>query len=139
LKQDVQVRAAHADQQKEVGRILAEFREQAKKWRTLANWGVGTLVVTSLFAMAMTAYLSTLLGGTTKFPAWAFITAIFVLALFALSPAVLLIIERPLKGIDEWKPTTTFTNQPVAKQSQAQEPEQPKPETPPATAAAAKR
>ncbi len=30
---------------------------------------------------------------------------IFVLALFAISPAVLLLLERPLKGLDSYSPT----------------------------------
>jgi hypothetical protein len=134
--QDVAIRTAHANQQSEVGLILGEFRKQAAKWRTLATWGVCILVITSLFAMAMTAYLATLLGGTTKLPAWAYITAIFVLALFAVSPAALLIIERPLKGIDEWKPETTFSNQPPAQPAAAAQPSATAAPTPTPTTAA---
>jgi hypothetical protein len=84
-------------------KLVAERRKQVQKWTQLALPGLIALAVTTVFGMAATAWLI-LLAGRGKISSWSLPAAIFVLALFAASPAVLLLRERPLKGIDEWKP-----------------------------------
>lgn len=96
----VALRKEAVKQQAEVTKMLAEFVTQLKKWTSLANWGLGFLIVTTLFGMAMTLWVIKL-ARDDKITDWAVPTAIFALALFAISPAVLLLRERPLKGLDE--------------------------------------
>lgn len=85
--------------------ILAEALKQSVAWRDLAKTGKRVLLVLTLFAAVIVGLLTHLLFGTNRLDPWAYSVAIFALAVFALSPAALLIIERPLKGIDEWTPT----------------------------------
>jgi hypothetical protein len=103
LLQDVELGRQAVAREQEAVELLRVFRGQASKWTALATWGVGLLLVTVSFGIAMTTWL-VLLAGERKISVWALPTAIFVLALFAISPAVLLIRERPLKGLDEWMP-----------------------------------
>jgi hypothetical protein len=84
-------------------RILDELIGQLTAWKRLAYVG----------ALALVAFL--VIGGLLAFDAfdlvrdgkmdgWSLPVALFALAVFIISPAMLLIRERPLKGIDEWKP-----------------------------------
>jgi hypothetical protein len=82
---------------------LEDFRAQVKKWTWLAGWAPYFLIATLLFAMAMTAWLIDV--AASKLDGWALAPAIFALALFAISPVVLLLRERPLEGIDKWMPS----------------------------------
>jgi hypothetical protein len=82
---------------------LGDLRAQVRKWTWLAGWAPAFLIVTLLFAMAMTAWLIDI--AAPNLDGWAVAPAIFVLALFAVSPAVLLLRERPLEGIDKWMPS----------------------------------
>jgi hypothetical protein len=85
--------------------MAGELVTQMGTWRSLARWGVGILVLTTLFSMVATALLLYWLGpGNDIEDEWVVIPLIFVLAVFAISPAVLLLLERPLEGIDKWMP-----------------------------------
>jgi len=101
---DVELKAALVTQQAVATEMLREVLVQMKKWTSLANLGAVLLVLTVLFAMAMTGWIIALAGDKT-ITDWALPAAIFALALFAISPAVLLLLQRPLKGIDEWTPS----------------------------------
>ena len=83
--------------------IASEMNSQFAKWRKIAGWGVGILIATVIFAAVAGAYVL-YWAAHDAIDDWAAATLIFVLALFAASPAVLLLRERPLKGIDEWMP-----------------------------------
>ncbi len=84
--------------------LAGETYEHMRKWRKIANWGLGALVATTLFSMVAVGYMLFELvhGGEVSDVAAPII--IFVLALFAISPAVLLLRERPLEGLDKWFP-----------------------------------
>jgi len=103
VEQDVELKKELLKQQSQVTQLLDEFVNHAREWRHLANTGNSFLIYLTVFATAVTGFLAYLLFDG-KLDAWAFPAAVFVLALFAISPAVLLIIERPLKGIDQWMP-----------------------------------
>ena len=103
VEQDVELKKELLKQQSQVTQLLDEFVNHAREWRHLANTGKSFLIYLTVFATAVTGFLAYLLFDG-KLDAWAFPAAVFVLALFAISPAVLLIIERPLKGIDQWMP-----------------------------------
>jgi hypothetical protein len=103
IRKDVELKTELLKQQAQVTQLLAEFLKQAQTWRILAATGKHFLVGLTLFATAVTGFLAFLVFDG-KLDPWAFPAAVFVLALFALSPAVLLMVERPLKGIDQWMP-----------------------------------
>ncbi len=84
--------------------LAGEALAHMQKWRSIADWGLAFLVATTVFSMAAAAYvLLKLMPGKEVSDAAAPII-IFVLALFAISPAVLLLRERPLEGLDKWSP-----------------------------------
>lgn len=84
--------------------ILEEGLEQMQEWRRLASLGKWMLIGASIFsALAIIGVL--LLAGFGKLGDVATPTVIFALALFAISPAVLLLRERPLEGLDKWTPS----------------------------------
>lgn len=84
--------------------IAGEMLAHMQKWRSIANWGIGALCVTTVFSMAAVAYTLLKLMPDGKISDAAAPIIIFVLALFAISPAVLLLRERPLEGLDKWSP-----------------------------------
>lgn len=84
--------------------LAGEMLEQMKKWRSIANWGLGFLVATTTFSMVAAAYVLLKLMPGKEVSDVAAPIIIFVLALFAISPAVLLLRERPLEGLDKWSP-----------------------------------
>jgi hypothetical protein len=84
--------------------LAGEMFEQMKKWRSIANWGLGFLVATTIFSMAAAGYVLLKLMPAKEISDVAAPIIIFVLALFAISPAVLLLRERPLEGLDKWSP-----------------------------------
>ena len=104
VRKDVELKSELLKQQAKVTALLDEFLRHAAAWRGLAQTGKHVLIGLTLFSCAVTGFLAFLLYDE-KLDPWAFTTAVFVLALFAISPAVLLIIERPLKGIDQWMPS----------------------------------
>jgi hypothetical protein len=83
--------------------VAKELVKQAKRWRALSVWGVIFLVVVLLFAGYVVVRLLDLVDDD-KIDGWELAIGIFALALFAISPAVLLIRERPLQGLDQWMP-----------------------------------
>lgn len=85
--------------------IAAEMLEQMRKWRSIAKWGLAALVVNSLVAIFALIYLFVHLIPDGKIGEVAAPIIIFALAVFAISPAMLLLRERPLEGIDKWSPS----------------------------------
>jgi len=83
--------------------LLQEVVEGMKKWRALANWAPWFLLGTVVFSAAMAAFAmwATYKG---KIDGLELAGIVFVLALFAISPVVLLLLERPLSGLDQWSP-----------------------------------
>jgi hypothetical protein len=116
VQKDVELKEELLRQQSQVTQLLAEFLKQAETWRGLAQTGKHFLVGLTFFAMAVTGFLAFLLFDN-KLDAWAFPAAVFALAAFAISPAVLLIIERPLKGIDQWMPSGKAQDDQAGKQT----------------------
>jgi hypothetical protein len=101
--QDVELKRKAVDQQQAAIDIFVTANAQMKKWTWLADWGVAILYLSVGFAIAMTVWLMILVGNKTV-SAWTLPAAVFAFALFAAAPAVLLLRERPLKGIDNWMP-----------------------------------
>jgi hypothetical protein len=84
--------------------LAREALEQMRKWRSIADVGLWVLGATTAFSMLATAYILLKLMPDDQVSDVAAPIMIFVLALFAISPAVLLLRERPLEGIDKWSP-----------------------------------
>jgi hypothetical protein len=103
-QEDVNLKKELIKQQGKVTAILDEALKQAVAWRDLAKTGRHVLIGLTLFGVVVVSLLTYLLFGDNRLDVWAYPVAVFALAVFALSPAALLIIERPLKGIDEWMP-----------------------------------
>ncbi len=104
-REDVFLKQERVKQQAIATVMLAEALKQSVAWRDLAKTGKRVLLALTVFAAVIVALLTHLLFRTTNsLDPWAYSVAVFALAVFALSPAALLIIERPLKGIDEWTP-----------------------------------
>jgi hypothetical protein len=83
--------------------MLEEAKEQMKVWKDLASLGRTLLMVAGGFsAVAIVGVL--VLAGFGKLGEVATPATIFALAVFAISPAVLLLRERPLEGLDKWTP-----------------------------------
>lgn len=99
-EQDVELRKQAVEGQQVVVEMLREFVVQLKKWTSLADSGLRILWVTVVFGIVATIALMVFLWAD-KISEWVIPTVIFALALFAISPAVLLLRERPLKGLDE--------------------------------------
>jgi hypothetical protein len=85
-------------------KLAEEMRLQMQKWRLIAKYGLWALAVTTLFAMTAISYMFMYLMPGGKVGEVAAPIIVFALALFAISPAVLLLRERPLEGLDKWSP-----------------------------------
>jgi hypothetical protein len=83
---------------------VAERVNHMKEWRRIAKWGVGILIATTAVAAWALRYLLTGPVEDGTMSGETFSLVVFVLALFAASPAMLLLLERPLKGLDSWSP-----------------------------------
>lgn len=83
---------------------FVEVSEQMKTWRSLAGLGKVMLVLATIFAAvgiaATIVFAERGKLGEVETP-----IIIFALAVFAISPAVLLLRERPLEGLDKWTPS----------------------------------
>lgn len=83
--------------------VAQELVTQMKRWRDLADWGKWALTIMLGLAVVGVGVLMYFLGDD-KVDGWEVALATFALALFVISPAVLLLRERPLKGVDQWMP-----------------------------------
>ncbi|BDZ65466.1 hypothetical protein [Agromyces mangrovi Wang et al. 2018] len=81
-----------------------EFIKQRRAWRSLSKWAPWLLLLMLLASIGLSIAVISLVGAG-RIDGWQGGLLIFVLALMAVSPATLLLIERPLQGIDSWKPT----------------------------------
>jgi hypothetical protein len=88
-----------------------EVLKHMKRWRRLSVIAMRFMVPGFIFAALMVAALFIELDRQ-RISAVLVPIVIFVLAIFAISPAVLLLVERPLKGMDEYpgKPDATETD-----------------------------
>ena len=84
----------------------AEYVQQRQKWRTLADYVPKILIGTLLASVVLTIGVLYLVS-TGAMDGWQAVMVIFVLAVAAVSPAVLLLVERPLAGIDAFQPNAT--------------------------------
>lgn len=82
----------------------AEINEHLKKWRELSNHVVVLLVGSSIVAGVFVLLLFGLVFFE-RINGWEMAVLAFVFALMAVSPATLLLVGRPLKGLDEWSPS----------------------------------
>jgi membrane protein implicated in regulation of membrane protease activity len=80
-----------------------EVRAGVKRWRELSEKGPLFLVIGGAFSAAM-VIVAFVLAGYGKIGDLALAGVVFALALFAVSPAVLLLLGRPLAGLDNWTP-----------------------------------
>ncbi len=81
----------------------AEYVEQRKRWRAISKWSVGILIGSLAVSLLLTLRVVELVGAK-SIDGWQGVAIIFVLAVVAVSPAVLLLLERPLAGIDAFQP-----------------------------------
>jgi hypothetical protein len=102
-----QAKADYADKKTAVAgklvQLLDDTHQQLQSRKRLAAWGPWMLLGTTIFAALALAAVVVMLG-MGKVDGWGAALLVFVLALFAISPAVLLINERPLQGLDKWMP-----------------------------------
>ncbi|MET1035665.1 MAG: hypothetical protein ABWX68_10565 [Arthrobacter sp.] len=84
--------------------LVGEVVKDRKMWRALAPVAIVVLIVTLIVAYNLT---TTVIGkiGTEGMSGWEAAILVFVFALVAISPVVLLLLERPLAGIDAWSPS----------------------------------
>jgi hypothetical protein len=84
-------------------KVSEQLRDDMKSWRKLASkapWFLlGCLIVATLFVAAAVA-----LTAKGKINGAELALSVFVAALFAISPSVLLLLERPLAGLDSFSP-----------------------------------
>lgn len=88
--------------------IVAQMKSQMAFWEKLALLAPKMLIATSVFSALAVGTLFALMFLGRANPLEASVV-IFALALFAASPAVLLLNERPLEGIDKWMPASGKT------------------------------
>lgn len=81
----------------------SEYIEQRKRWRDISKWVPGLLVGTLAASLGLTVWLFCLLAAKAV-DGWQAALIIFVLAVVAVSPAALLLLERPLAGVDSFQP-----------------------------------
>jgi hypothetical protein len=81
-----------------------EMRLHMQKWRKLAGYAPVFLAATTAIGLLAIGYMLMYLLPGDHITSTAVPIAIFALAVFAISPAVLLLLERPLKGVDDWVP-----------------------------------
>ncbi|KIS27852.1 hypothetical protein TV39_08990 [Arthrobacter sp. SPG23] len=80
-----------------------EINEHLIKWRDLSGSVLPLLIATTIAAgVFVLASLGLVFVG--RISGWEMAVLAFVFALMAVSPATLLLIGRPLKGLDEWSP-----------------------------------
>ena len=83
---------------------LKVAKTQMEKWTKLAEKGRDMLVVSTFFSMVMIVAVI-IFASENKLDGTETPIIIFVLAIFAISPAVLLLRERPLEGLDKFTPS----------------------------------
>ncbi len=80
-----------------------EIKAQTKTWGRLI-WPAVAILVVGVFVSFMFTARGFDLVAKNQMKGYELIGVIFVLALTAISPAVLLLLQRPLAGIDTWSP-----------------------------------
>ena len=88
-----------------------ELLAQMKRWRTLSQIVPVLLAGSIIIAVLFLLYAFNLVDNG-KLTGAGLALIIFVLALFAISPAVLLLLERPLKGLDSFSPGSAAARDP---------------------------
>lgn len=80
-----------------------EVNGHLQSWRRLSYWVAPLLALTTAAAFFILWRMLKLVEGK-QLDGWQLVVLIFVLALMAVSPATLLLIGRPLQGLDAWSP-----------------------------------
>lgn len=83
--------------------LFGEVINQRKQWTGLAKFAP-VLLVLSLVASVAGSVAAFILTGDGHLNGYQLPLILFVLALVAISPSALLLLERPLKGLDSWSP-----------------------------------
>jgi hypothetical protein len=81
-----------------------EMNRHLMKWRELSGSVWPMLQVSSIIA-AVFVLVSFALVFAGRISGWELAVLAFIFALMAVSPVTLLLIGRPLKGLDEWSPS----------------------------------
>lgn len=102
---------ARVDVAQSFAAMAKETVDHMKRWRDLSKVALILLIVALAFSAAMVALVISNLGKDDIDP-WAGVALIFVLALFAISPAVLLLLQRPLAGLDAFSPSAAAKESP---------------------------
>ncbi len=89
---------------KEAVASATEVNKHLERWRALSDHVKPFLKTSSIVACVFVAALFVLLF-IGRINGWEMAVLAFVFALMAVSPATLLLIGRPLKGLDEWSPS----------------------------------
>lgn len=84
-------------------RAATTLNDQLDGWKVLRDWAIGLMVTGTVFAVVMTIWL---VNGRDlrSLEGYLLPILIFVFAVMAVSPAVLLLLGRPLAGIDQFLP-----------------------------------
>lgn len=91
-----------------------EVTKHLVTWRHLAVWVVPILLVGAVTATFFVMYRLLNLVAAGRINGVELALLFFVLALVAVSPATLLLLGRPLKGLEEWSPGKTLAEEPAA-------------------------
>ena len=91
---------------------------QLSGWKILRDWAIGLMVVGTTFAIIMTIWL---INGRELLTLEGYLLPIliFIFAIMAVSPAVLLLLGRPLAGIDQFMPGGRLRRQPPTEEARA--------------------
>lgn len=92
--------------------ITDELLASLQRWRRISHSAVPLLIVTTAFAM-IGVCAAVLLVGSGRITGSELALITFGLAVFAASPATLLLLERPLKGVDSFNSPTAPRKPPV--------------------------
>ncbi|GAA4353206.1 hypothetical protein [Microbacterium rhizosphaerae] len=90
--------------------FVHQFTKDRKRWRALSKVAMRVLTIALIFSAILSLWVI-YLASDSKIDGWQAATIIFVLAVVAISPVVLLLLERPLKGIDSFTPPGAPTAQ----------------------------
>ncbi|MCV7092642.1 hypothetical protein [Mycobacterium interjectum] len=84
--------------------LVDQLKKDLVTWRKLAWWAIGILLFGVATSIAFTSW-GFILVSDSKLKGYELTVLIFVLALVTISPPVLLLLQRPLKGMDNWSPS----------------------------------
>ncbi|WP_445154536.1 hypothetical protein ACTWLI_14835 [Arthrobacter sp. Hor0625] len=107
FNEDVRAARERAILLSEVVGMAAAMKDQVKAWTSLAGKVPGLLVLSVLLGALFVGW-SLMLVQQGKLTGLELALLAFVFALVSISPATLLLLGRPLKGMDDWTPDKLF-------------------------------